>query len=366
MNMRRLLFLVILIAFLAIFASAQSAVGVLSYVEGEVSVTRSGEIVDARDVRIGMTIEEFDTLETGLDGYAEVEMNAPSAGSLVRVNADTAFYFEGGSSQDPKKQTLFQLLRGSLGLKVGRLTSRESYSVQTDTAVMAVRGTEFNVDMAADRSVLITVPEGRVESEVDNQTVIAEPGIIAAVDTDADLTALAIDAEDIELYREYWSNLRLEALKINAGLSIQQYARQWDSQLPRLESAMEQIASDRRIYDKWARVMRGEAEAPSLGEAIRDKRDISRGILELRAILPVAERTYHTLVGLEEAYRMGYAQGPFQAGSYSNARAFYRAFERDKAKMQSILAAARWTVRIYLVIDRATGGSGGLMTAPSL
>jgi hypothetical protein len=359
MNMRRLLFLVILIAFLAIFASAQSAVGVLSYVEGEVSVTRSGEIVDARDVRIGMTIEEFDTLETGLDGYAEVEMNAPSAGSLVRVNADTAFYFEGGSSQDPKKQTLFQLLRGSLGLKVGRLTSRESYSVQTDTAVMAVRGTEFNVDMAADRSVLITVPEGRVESEVDNQTVIAEPGIIAAVDTDADLTALAIDAEDIELYREYWSNLRLEALKINAGLSISNmpgngtascrgWNPRWNKSPPTAES-----------MTKWARVMRGEAEAPSLEEAIRDKRDISRGILELRAILPVAERTYHTLVGLEEAYRMGYAQGPFQAGSYSNARAFYRAFERDKAKMQSILAAARWTVRIYLVIDRATGGSGG-------
>ena len=372
MNTRRLIALGTLAVFLASMAAAQATVGVVSYIEGGVDVSRNGEFLDPDLIEIGLTIEEFDTVETGPNGYVEVEMTAPSAGSLVKVRPDTAFYFEGTPRESSRFRTTFQLLRGSLALKVGKLTSGESFGVQTDTAVMAVRGTEFNVDMAPDRSVLVSVPEGRVESQTDTRTVMAQPGTVAAIDERASMSAVAVEAEDIDLYREYWRGLRLEALKINARLSIQQYARQWDQQLPRLENAMRELGSHDEIFRRWIRVARGQADPPATGQAVRDKRALSRGMLELRAVLPVAERTFQTLVGLEEAYRDGYAEGPFMAGSYRNAAAFYRSFQADKAKMRRMLSAARWMIRIYRVIDRQaggfpdSGGSGLMSTLPAL
>jgi hypothetical protein len=366
MNTRRSLAAGLLFAAFSFAASGQSATGVISYIEGDVEVLRDGEYLNTRNVVIGLSIEEYDTVETGPDGYAEVEMDAPSAGSTIKIGPDSAFYFESTPRESSKFTTVFQLLRGSLGLKVGRLASNEEYGVRTDTAVMAVRGTEFSVDMATDRSVLITVPEGRVESKTDSQTITAEPGTIAAIDESSTMQAVAVEADDIDLYREYWRGLRLEALKINADLSIRQYAAQWERQLPRLEAAMEELTSHEDLFVKWQRIAAGELPMPSRGDIIRDKRTLSRGMIELRAILPVTERTFHTLVGLEDAVRRGFATSSLPIGNHRNATAFYRDFRTDKRKMQRILSSARRMVRIYRVLDRAGGSIEGLSTGPEI
>lgn len=372
MNTRRPIIAGILLATVVAIASGQTALGVISYLEGDINVLRDGEYLNRRAIDIGLEIAEFDTVETGSDGYIEIEMDAPSAGSTVKVRPDTSFYFEGTPRESSRFVTTFQLLRGSLGLKVGKLASNENYRVQTDTAVMAVRGTEFNVDMATDRSVLISVPEGRVESKTGTTTVTAEPGTVATLDTSSSLEALAVEAKDIELYREYWKELRLEALKINAGLSIQQYARQWNRQLPRLEAAMAELSSHKRIFEKWSNIAAGNTPVPSRGEAIRDKRTLSRGMLELRASLPIAERTFETLVGLEDAVHREFVQGEFPVGSHQSAASFYRSFQSDKRKMNRMLSTARRMVRIYRIISRVSGDigetSGGpdIMSGPSL
>ena len=336
-------------------ASADSALGTISYMEGAVEVTRDGDFLSPRTVDIGLVIREFDTVETGEDAYVEVEMSAPAAGSLVKVHPGTAFYFEGTSRESSRFRTTFQLLRGALRLKVGRLASGESFNVQTDTAVMAVRGTEFTVDMAADRSILVGVPEGRVNIRSGTRSVDAEPGVVAFVDERSMLSAATVEPEDIDLYRQYWRNLRLDALKINAGLSIQQYARQWEHVHPRLETAMEELVSEEEIFRRWAAVADGTQDSPGLATAIRDKRELSRAFLELRATLPMAERTFQTLVGLEQAYRDGYAQGSFQAGEYADAAAFYQAFHPNKSRIRRMLSLSRRMVRLYRFIDRATG-----------
>jgi len=340
--------------------------GTISYLEGSVQVSRNGRYLRSGSVDIGLTIQPSDTVETGSDGYVEVEMNAPSAGSLIKVRPDSSFYFESSPEDSPRKQTLFQLLRGSLSLKVGRLSSRESYKVQTDSAVMAVRGTEFNVDMTADRSVLVTVPEGHVESKSGRKTIMAQPGTVAAVDSQAQISAITIDSSDINLYRQYWQDLRLEALKINARLSIQQFSRQWDQQLPRLTEAMQLLKSHENIIHDWEQVLQGNADIPPTAEIIRDKRALSPGMMDIRAILPVAERTFNTLLGLEEAYNLGYADGLFQSGNYRDAAAFYRSFNRDKDEVRSMLAKARYLMRLYQELNASSGGGLPSSNAPDI
>lgn len=343
--------IVLLMATLTVSAQTGSASGIISYMEGRVEVSRNGAYLKPEKIVTGLRIEASDIVETGADGFVELQLSAPSAGSVVKIRPNSSFYFESSPPSSSKFSTVLQLLRGSLSMKVGRLTGRESYGVRTDTAVMAVRGTEFNVDMTSDRSVMVSVPEGTVESKTGSRSVMAQPGTIATIDDRSRLSAVSVDPKDIELYRQYWQGLRLEALKVNAKLSIQQYSRLWDQQKPRLENAMRAVQAKEKLLLKWENIVITGGTPPPAADLIRDKRELSPVMMELRAILPVAERTFNTLAGLEEAYNRGFVQGPFQAGAYPDAASFYRAFKADQERMKAILVKGRWMMRVYNTLD---------------
>ena len=334
-------------------AEVQRILGTAVFIEGSVQVIRSGEYLP--DVDVGLKIYEFDSVETGDDGYIEIEMSVPAAGSTVKVLENTVFYFEGSSRESSRPRTTFQLLRGFLKLKVGRLASNESFNVQTDSALMGVRGTEFGVDTSPDRSVLVTVSEGGVSARSGRRSLEARPGTAVLIDAQSKISSAPVAVEDIDLYRQFWRGLRLDALKINARLSIRMHAGRLDELVPRLEGAVDDLMAKRAVLERWAAVVVGDAPLPDIGAAIRDKRELSRAFLELRALLPMAERVFQTLIGLEQAYRDGFAEGPFEGGDYPNAAAFYREFNRRKGRIGGNLSRARSMLRIYRAIDRASG-----------
>lgn len=354
---------------LATWLSAESVVGTIAYVEGTVDVSRNGRYLDWYDIDIGLEVEEFDLVETGRDGYVEIEMNAPaSGGSLVKIREDSSFYFNSTEEFSGGTSTSFRMLRGSLSLKVGRLASREKFEVHTDTAVMGVRGTDFTVDMAPDRSVLISVPEGRVVTETPQGAVLAEPGTVATVDDDKGLSAVAIEPEDIELFRQYWWNLRLDALRINARLSTQFYAGQWQQMGPKFSAAMEELARHEVIFDRWARIMDGNAAAPSLSDAMKDRQVLSRGMVMLRGSMPYTERIFYTLTDLEKYHAQGYGRGSIGDPTYSTTESFYNSFNRQKEPIRQLFLTARWMIRVYRFLEMESGGgfpSGG-MSGPDM
>lgn len=334
-------FMAISLLFISLFTlNAKSIVGKITYMEGNVEILRGDQTLAPQAVHIDGMIYEFDTVIVGNNGYMEVEMNTPSAGSLIKVHANTVFYFEASSKKSSLLRTLFQLLKGSLGFKVGRLGSNESFDIEIDNALMSVRGTEFFVDMALDRTILVTVSEGRVESKAGMNRISAEPGTATFIDSRSKLNALALEPEDINLYRQYWQGLRLNALKINADLSIEHYGQQWQMILPRMISAMEELALHEEIFRKWQQIASGERNHPGTADAIRDKRLISRGILELRASLPVTERVFYTLVGLEEVYRDGYMKTRYASD-------FYQDFQYEKQSIQGMLSKGRQFLMLY-------------------
>ena len=343
--------ILLILVFIVPSLYAQSATGIISYLEGEVAVAQNGSYLSPDDITIGLEVGAFDTIETGADGYVELQMNTPASGSRVRVRPSSTFYFENTRRTPKASSMVFQLLRGSLALKVGKLLKLDSYGVQTDYAIMTVRGTDFSVDISQDRSALISVSEGSVRSKVLGRSVLVEPGLVALVDQNASLSTEAVDSDELELYRQFWHRKRLEALKINASLSIEHYSRLWDQQLPRLRSAMAGLESHIEIFRRWADFADSpEAVPPPTSEIIRDEITLSREMLALRSILPVAERTYYTLLGLKDAYERGYAQEQFSAGQYRDAADFYDSFQAYEVEMRSILTRARWMREIYEVL----------------
>jgi len=348
----RIMLLVLVLVISRLYA--QSATGTISYLEGEVAIAQNGTYLSPEDVTIGLKVGAFDTVETGADGYVELQMNTPASGSRVRVRPSSTFYFENTPITPRASNMILQLLRGSLVLKVGKLLRLDSYTVQTDYAGMTVRGTDFSVDISQDRSILVSVSEGSIRSEVFGRSVLVEPGFVALVDQNARLSIKAVDSDDLALYRQFWYRERLEALKINASLSIQHYSSLWDRQLPRLRRAMTSLESNIEVFQRWADLADSpEAVLPPTSEIIRDKIALSKAMLALGTVLPVAERAYYTLLGLEDIYEQGYAQGQFSAGQYRNAADFYDSFQEYEVEMRSILTRARWMREIYEVLNSA-------------
>ncbi|MFW5769586.1 MAG: FecR family protein, partial [Spirochaetota bacterium] len=211
--------------------------GVVDYLEGDVSVHRNGEIMEWPEVDIGLDLERYDLVETGMDGYAEVLVTRETGNeSLVRVMQDTAFYFtvESVSTGD---RVRFELMGGSLGLKVQKLTGTE-VTVATESAVLGVRGTEFTVTVAPEGSILVTCTEGRVVCRnALGQEFLAEPGSAVEQLRNKQLRRLSVDPETIRGFADDWYRQNLEGFIPNAPAVIKGYARQYLEYLDRFNPA---------------------------------------------------------------------------------------------------------------------------------
>ena len=221
---------------------ADTAAGSIVNYEGEVSIIRDGRIINDRQVDIGFEILIYDTVETG-EGYVEVEMEAPSTGSIIKINHHTSFYFH--NAPDQKKEsslkTTFEFLRGVISFSVGKLGFDESYQIRSDTSLMAVRGTDFTISMAPDRAVLVSVQEGQVEIRMGRQKDLIKSEEVAIIDEKSKVSLSNVKTGDMAVYQQEWLDKRIEALKINPGVSFEHYTKLWQFYWPRFEKAVNDI-----------------------------------------------------------------------------------------------------------------------------
>jgi hypothetical protein len=67
--------------------------------------------------------------------------------------------------------------------------------------------------------------------------------------------------------------------------------------------------------------------------------------VELRKVLFIFERVYFRLAELEEYYRQGYGEGTLE-GSLTS-RAFFQAFDRDRAVLERQMSEIRYLTKLY-------------------
>lgn len=126
----------------------------LGAVKGEVTVYSAGDEEGAAGEQ-GMPLEAGDRVVTGEGAGAEVVLDG---GSLITLREGSDFAIESASRSD----SVFKLALGSLLAKIQKLGAQR-LSVRTPTAVAAVRGTEFGVELEGDETHVGVFDEGRVE-----------------------------------------------------------------------------------------------------------------------------------------------------------------------------------------------------------
>ncbi|MDC7222961.1 MAG: FecR family protein [Spirochaetales bacterium] len=143
---------------------------ILVYLEGDVTVRRGEETFSGEE---GMTLLEGDTIETGKDSLALIEL---IQGRTLKVIDQTILVLE-----NTRTDTNLSLEKGGLFVKVKGLLS-DKFFVRTETVAAGIRGTEFYVaygrtfEEGAD--VWLCVNEGSVNVEVIDQdkSLIVEEG----------------------------------------------------------------------------------------------------------------------------------------------------------------------------------------------
>src|SRR6056297_1708882 len=195
----------LLCSFVPVFA--QEMRGEIVYIEGAVDVYRDGAKLDWRAVDIGTFLEPYDMVETGQDGYVEISLTQAGGESSVTVEPDTSFYFDVNDVDGPKK-TEFAVMAGSMAFRVKKLTGNEAFQVRTESVAMGVRGTNFQVTVAAEGSILTTCDEGIVECTTEEGgREFSKPGQVVEKITDKNLDSAEVDPQELDAYRNEWVSL---------------------------------------------------------------------------------------------------------------------------------------------------------------
>jgi hypothetical protein len=141
--MRKALLLVSAIAF-AIPAFADD-IGQVKVAKGAVQIEREGKRTGAA---VGMPVRTADVLVTGADGSAGITF---SDNSLVSVGPNSVFAIDKYHFDSTTHAGEFEgsLRKGKLAAVSGKMVrqSPESMKIRTPSSVMAVRGTEFVVQV---------------------------------------------------------------------------------------------------------------------------------------------------------------------------------------------------------------------------
>ena len=138
-------------------SSAFALQGEVVYVEGTVDLKTASGDMDWAD--IGSPVETGDSVITGYDGYAELEMED---GSTIKVNEDSIFKLDEIQREERKPQNNFQLVLGSASYKFTRTMKEEEPRISTPSTVCGLRGTEFTVLSGIDGTSLYVVEDGSV------------------------------------------------------------------------------------------------------------------------------------------------------------------------------------------------------------
>lgn len=140
---------------LATAALAQAQDARVVTLTGTLTLHRSGE--DARTLALNDGVRIGDELTTGSDSEAVIET---PGGATVRIFPDSRFVLTEPSSG---LREFLHLILGSVKVHVEKLSGRPNpHKMTTPTAVIAVRGTTFSVQVDQAGATLVAVDEGEV------------------------------------------------------------------------------------------------------------------------------------------------------------------------------------------------------------
>jgi hypothetical protein len=343
----KLLFAVV--AFVLLLAGAHARgvdrLGQAVYLEGGVAVSRDGDELDPAVVTVGMDIENFDLIRTADDGTAQIQVTDGRAPrTTVTVSPNTQFSIEIGRIKN-RQNSAVNLAAGSVSLKVSKLGAAQDLSVHTESAAMAVRGTDFTVTATEAGDILVTCDDGAVVcTQEEGPEVLSQPGMALQSIEGGGLRPVAVSGGDVSAFRRKWAEERRAAAAANAPRLIPAYARRYLLLLSAFERDYALLMAQRKVLDTWRAEDRAGRRG-RLADAAREKRAIQAILGRIRATVFRLERVEVRLLRLKRLHDQGIGRGTVNSGLTTDR--FYAEFSAQRVELERKLALVRLTARMY-------------------
>lgn len=326
-------------------------VGRIEYIHGHVDIIRDGSIIDSREISPGEPVFAMDLIQTGHDGYAEVELSVMGL-ATIRISENTAYYVEAEPRTGGGTRGRVRVLSGSVGMAVRRLERTSSLDVETRSVVVGVRGTEFDILAAPDESVLVGVRSGQVEVAASGRQARLQSGRAAEIIPDRTPTVRTVPDGDFEVFYSDWREVRLNAFRSGAPTFVVAYVRRFRDTEPAFRDAYQELM---RYRDRLRRAVDDAPAGPGVDMRLRS--EVSPAIIRMRSILPLFENTVYRLRELERFHRQGI--GVTRIDNESSAD-FFHVFSREERRLMQQLSEVRSVFRDYQRIEqRSFGGLPG-------
>lgn len=324
---------------------SEDVIGYIDSIEGDVEITRDGEVYDSYDLEQGDDIENYDFVRTSSNGVIIIVIDsAQCPETIITVEPDTTFNIEINKFKT-KDQTTLSLITGGFALKVEGLTKDQDFNVETEGVVMGVRGTSFGVGSSPGGEILITCEEGEVECiNEDGKSLRAIPGHAVEQHPGELFRQIPVKISDIKKFRQEWIAERIEAFKPNALRAIKFYGTLYMKHLHTFNRLYEDLMKKDDIIKKWMKEKK-EGKIGSRLEIIKEKRQMVGVLFGIRRTLFIFERVYFRLLELRTYYKKGYGHGDLKEGL--SVKEFFTEFDKTSAELHKKVAKVRFIMKLY-------------------
>jgi len=339
--------------FLAVSSTAFAGdrIGIIQELLGTVSVTRNG--AELRSIDIGDAIENYDLIKTSPDGSLVLQLDSDTGlNGYLSVKPGSVFSVKYALVRG-SPGTDGELLGGSIAVKVKKISGDPSLRILSGSTIMGVRGTEFDVLVSVNDSLLVACSDGRVAcSSEDGDEVEAVPGQAVEQIAGERIKRVPVAVSSLASFRDNWIADEISAFKAAPLRVLDQYAKTYVRYRSDFRSTYANLADEPALAtwkNEFQRGIKVHANDPAV---MKQKSSLAPKLMAMRRVMFLFERVYYRLD--EVRSYLGDDALKARLSSGKTVYEFYRELTGERAELERKSADYRFVLRLYAERNEAT------------
>ena len=344
---------VLVLSSLAAMALASAKVGGIDYAEGVVSIGRGGKTISSPN--IGDPILSGDLIKTQGDGMLVIVMDKNTGmNGKITVKPRSSLYINLDAVKG-EPRTQIQILTGAIGSKVNKVAGSPSVTVVSSSAVMAVRGTEYevvvsiNANDASDnpqQATLVTCTESKVSVNDGMSEVVVPAGKVLEKRPGERLRFLPVAISSVKGFSQKWITDEIAAFRADAPRALADYAKRYTALSAKFAQVYEPFQKS-PTTKKWADEDRTGAKINNLDATVmREKKELAGYLLNIKKVLFMFERIYYRVDEISDAIA-GTADEKREIRPGQTAGDFIKTVRAERDKLAAMVARYRYIEELF-------------------
>ncbi|TVQ36179.1 MAG: hypothetical protein EA384_14905 [Spirochaetaceae bacterium] len=341
---------------LAVLITAGPCAGLHAQTVGHV-IYLSGDPIAVRAARRfwpaigpGTALQPFDFLETTADELLEIETDdAIGVRAMVRMQPHSALYLELLADVPDGQRHAVRLLSGAVSVRMRDPDPRARLEVVTAATRVTGAGAEYDVTIAADGAVLVTVARGTARvSDPRGRSLFADVERAVEHRPDGTFRSVPLTVGRSDRFRSVWRDQIEANLRFDAAAAYRLYAGLYLEQLPHFQDTYLSLMGMRHVLDRWMEADRQGRDPQRVTEAAAAELDELASYVEaVRDSLRRIETSWYQLQQLSRFAAAGAGPLDTAVAERLTVSEFFERLADDARIVEDQMHTARYVIGLH-------------------